>query len=123
MEWQERLSARKTRSAAESPPELAIRNLHDSAANGQEIFHQLFGLWRQETALQALASDLGFDKLLTQGSFGLLEPAPNMPVTLSQGVGRLFDRALLLDGPQNLAQPQTESVLAVGFQPDFDSRA
>src|SRR5262249_30184729 len=102
--------------------ELAGGHFHETSAEFQEMLDQLVSRRCQKASLAALAADVGFDQLLAQSAFGFLEPAPDIAITFTQGGSGLLDGALLFNSAQNLAHAEAESIPAVGFQPDFDSR-
>src|SRR5262249_49330582 len=105
----------------ETAGELLRKELHHAGAEGAEGGDEPLCLGGQAAALGAPAADPGFDQGPAQGRLGLLDPAPDVAVALTQVGGGLLNGAGPLHGLQDLADAQAEGIAAPGFQPDLDA--
>src|SRR5262249_21550690 len=77
---------------------------------------------REPATLRVLAADLCFDQQPAGRRLAFFDGVPHIAITVHQVRSSLLDRARAFDGLEHLADAETESVTAFGFQPDFDAR-
>ena len=106
----------------EMSAEFLFGELVETIADREKRANEGLRFGREGAAVRILAADLGFHELLAEGPFGLFDAAPDVAIAFTELLCRLLNRAGPLDRLQHLAEAEAKSVVALGFQPNFDAR-